>query len=95
MVHSGNQDHLMFIGLDPNSEYQSGKYDDGSGEYLAGLDTRQGPIENWNGSRTGYNLSKWIDPDPSLKENLTSHQLIPWPFIRYAEVVFKLRRGIN
>ena len=75
------------IGLDPNSEYQSGKYDDGSGEYLAGLDTRQGPIENWNGSRTGYNLSKWIDPDPSLKENLTSHQLIPWPFIRYAEVV--------
>ena len=75
------------IGLDPNSEYQAGYYDDGSGELLNGLDTRQGPIENWNGTRTGYNLKKWIDPDPSLVENLTSHQVIPWPFIRYAEVV--------
>ena len=54
---------------------------------MNGLDTRQGPIENWNGTRTGYNLKKWIDPDPSLVENLTSHQVIPWPFIRYAEVV--------
>ena len=75
------------IGMDPNSEYQSGYYDDGSGGLLNGLDTRQGPIENWNGSRTHYNLRKWIDPDPSIVENLTSHQIIPWPFIRYAEVV--------
>ena len=73
--------------IDPYDEYQSGYYDDGNGGLINGVDTRQGPIENWNGSRTHYNLKKWIDPDPSIKENLTSHQVIPWPFIRYAEVV--------
>ncbi|MDC1377729.1 RagB/SusD family nutrient uptake outer membrane protein [Flavobacteriaceae bacterium] len=75
------------VSIDPYDEYQSGYYDDGNGGFISGVDTRQGPIENWNGSRTGYNLSKWIDPDPSIKGNLTSHQIIPWPFIRYAEVV--------
>jgi hypothetical protein len=75
------------VGIDPYDEYQSGYYDDGNGGLINGVDTRQGPIENWNGSRTHYNLRKWIDPDPSIVENLTSHQIIPWPFIRYAEVV--------
>ena len=75
------------VSIDPYDEYQSGYYDDGNGGLISGVDTRQGPIENWNGSRTHYNLKKWIDPDPSIVENLTSHQIIPWPFIRYAEVV--------
>ena len=73
--------------IDPYDEIQTGYYDDGSGGLINGVDTRESPIENWNGSRTHYNLRKWIDPDPSIKENLTSHQVIPWPFIRYAEVV--------
>ena len=68
-------------------EIQTGSYDDGSGGIINGVDTRESPIENWNGSRTSYNNRKFIDPDPSLVENLTSHQVIPWPFIRYAEAV--------
>ena len=75
------------VSIDPYDEIQTGYYDDGSGGLINGVDTRESPIENWNGSRTHYNLRKWIDPDPSIKENLTSHQVIPWPFIRYAEVV--------
>ena len=74
------------VSIDPYDEIQTGIYDDGSGGYINGVDTRESPIENWNGSRTRYNLKKWIDPDPALKENLTSHQVIPWPFIRWAEV---------
>ena len=73
--------------IDPYDEVQTGYYDDGNGGLINGVDTRESPIENWNGSRTRYNLRKWIDPDPAIKENLTSHQVIPWPFIRYAEVV--------
>ncbi|MDA7711009.1 RagB/SusD family nutrient uptake outer membrane protein [Flavobacteriaceae bacterium] len=73
--------------IDPNDEIQTGYYADGSGGFINGVDTRESPIENWNGSRTHYNTRKFIDPDPSIVENLTSHQLIPWPFIRYAEVV--------
>ena len=75
------------VSIDPFDEIQTGYYDDGNGGFISGVDTRESPIENWNGSRTHYNLKKWIDPDPALKENLTSHQVIPWPFIRYAEVV--------
>ena len=75
------------VSIDPYDEIQTGYYDDGSGGLINGVDTRESPIENWNGSITHYNLRKWIDPDPSIKENLTSHQVIPWPFIRYAEVV--------
>jgi hypothetical protein len=75
------------VAIDPYDEIQTGYYDDGNGGLINGVDTRESPIENWNGSRTHYNLRKWIDPDPAIKENLTSHQVIPWPFIRYAEVV--------
>lgn len=75
------------VSIDPNDEIQTGYYADGSGGFINGVDTRESPIENWNGSRTHYNTRKFIDPDPSIVENLTSHQLIPWPFIRYAEVV--------
>ena len=75
------------VAIDPYDEIQTGYYDDGNGGLINGVDTRESPIENWNGSRTQYNLRKWIDPDPAIKENLTSHQVIPWPFIRYAEVV--------
>ena len=75
------------VSIDPFDEIQTGYYDDGSGGLINGVDTRESPIENWNGSRTHYNNRKFIDPDPSIVENLTSHQVIPWPFIRYAEVV--------
>ena len=75
------------VAIAPYDQIQTGYYDDGNGGLINGVDTRESPIENWNGSRTKYNLRKWIDPDPALKENLTSHQVIPWPFIRYAEVV--------
>ena len=30
------------------------------GSYTPGLDTRQGPIEDWNGSYTGYYMRKFL-----------------------------------
>jgi starch-binding outer membrane protein, SusD/RagB family len=71
---------------DPANEIQTGTYFNGTTK-IVGLDTRQGPIENWNGSFTGYYFRKFIDPDPTLRDN-TGRQNIPWPYFRYTEALF-------
>lgn len=72
--------------MDPNDQIQTGSYANGSGGVIPGLDTRDSPIENWNGSRTGYYVRKFIDADPAVADNQSSAQVIPWPFIRYTEI---------
>jgi hypothetical protein len=76
---------------DPANQVQTGSYDllDEKGALInrKGLDTRSSSIEDWNGSRTGYYMRKFIDPNPALYDN-TDRQNIPWPFIRVTEVVF-------
>ncbi|HEY4337262.1 MAG TPA: RagB/SusD family nutrient uptake outer membrane protein [Puia sp.] len=72
---------------DPANQIQTGAYETTSGGVLqAGLDTRQSPVENWNGTWTGYYMRKFIDPDPNVVDNNT-RQYIPWPAIRYTEAV--------
>lgn len=76
---------------DPVNQIQSGYYEglDKDGKVIAinGIDTRESAVENWNGSRTHYWIRKFIDPDPAVIENQSGSQVIPWPFIRYTEVV--------
>ncbi|MCX6255336.1 MAG: RagB/SusD family nutrient uptake outer membrane protein [Bacteroidia bacterium] len=57
---------------------------DGTTQLVPGVDTREGPIENWNGGRSGYYMRKFIDPtlDPQFV-----NQDIPFRHIRYAEVL--------
>jgi hypothetical protein len=73
--------------VEPYDEIQTGYYDDGNGGTIPGVDTRESPFENWNGSRTHYYVRKFIDPDPALRDNQSNAQVIPWPFIRYTEAV--------
>lgn len=71
--------------IDPFSRIQVGHVYDGSGVLLkAGLDTREGPIEDWNGGKTGYYLRKWVDPtlDPQYVK-----QDVPFKHIRYGEIL--------
>lgn len=76
---------------DPANQVQTGAYDllDSDGKLFnrKGLDTRSSSIEDWNGSRTGYYMRKFIDPNPTLYDN-TDRQNIPWPFFRVTEAVF-------
>ncbi len=74
-------------GIDPYNEIQTGYYDDGNEGVINGVDTRESSIENWNGSRTHYYVRKFIDPDPAIVENQSGAQVVPWPFIRYTEIV--------
>ena len=84
-------------GMEPFNRLQTGAYDDGAGGLVNGIDTRESPVENWNGSRTHYYTRKFIDPDPDKIDNFSDAQIIPWPFIRttemalsYAEASFEL-----
>jgi hypothetical protein len=54
------------------------------GSTLPGIDTRNGPIENWNGSYPNYYLRKFVDPN---NDHRSVAQEIPWPFFRYAEIL--------
>jgi starch-binding outer membrane protein, SusD/RagB family len=76
---------------DPLGQIQTGTYEvtNAQGQKVThfGLDTRNSPIEDWNGSYTGYYVRKFIEPDPGHVDQNT-WQEIPWPAIRVTEVVF-------
>ena len=70
--------------IDPFSKIQVGYVYNGSTMIKAGLDTRSGPIEDWNGGKTGYYLRKWVDPtlDPQYVK-----QTVPFKHLRYGEML--------
>lgn len=72
------------IASDPEGIVQTGYYEKADGTLSPGLDTRQGPIEDWNGTYTGYYLRKFIDP--SINHQYEKQKL-PWRQMRYAEVL--------
>jgi starch-binding outer membrane protein, SusD/RagB family len=49
-----------------------------------GLDTRSGPVENWNGNYGGYILKKFMDDESVGRDQNNENS---WIFMRYAEVV--------
>jgi hypothetical protein len=71
--------------LDPVGVIQTGWFEmPGQSALRPGLDTRESHVQNWNGTKTGYNLAKFVDRDllPDRQQ-----QFNPWVFIRYAEVL--------
>lgn len=70
--------------IDPFSRIQVGYVYNAGAMIKAGLDTRSGPIEDWNGGKTGYYLRKYVDPsvDPQYVK-----QEVPFKHIRYGEVL--------
>ncbi|SEL35390.1 RagB/SusD family nutrient uptake outer membrane protein [Parapedobacter koreensis] len=51
---------------------------------VPGLDTREGPLKNWNGTYTGYYQRKYINP--ALDGEFVK-QDFPWRHFRYAEIL--------
>lgn len=49
-----------------------------------GIDTRNGPVENWNGNYEGYRLKKFMDDEVIGKNEYNENS---WIFMRYAEVL--------
>lgn len=75
---------------DPANQIQTGQYevinDKGAKVIQYGLDTRNSPVEDWNGSYTGYYMRKFVDADPAIVDQNT-RQRVPWPVLRYTEAV--------
>lgn len=71
--------------LDPVGVIQTGWFEmPGQSALRPGLDTRESHVQNWNGTKTGYNLAKFVDNDllPDRQQ-----QFNPWVFLRYGEVL--------
>jgi hypothetical protein len=60
------------------------KWDGSKMVTVAGLDTRQSPFENWNGTYTGYYMRKFVDPTIDAQN---FKQTAPWRYIRYTEIL--------
>lgn len=68
------------------NEIQAGFYTFLDGTIKNGVDTRQGPIEDWNGSRTGLYFRKFSDPNqPASWPN--DLQKIDSPYLRQSEIL--------
>lgn len=74
------------VKFDKFNELQTGFYTFSDGSTVNGVDTRQGPVEDWNGSRTGYYFRKFADPriPASWPNNL---QKVDAPYIRFSEIL--------
>ena len=73
------------VGIDPWNRIQTGHVYDMTDEIIVpGVDTRLGPIEDWNGGYTGYYVRKFVDPsiDPQYVK-----QDVPFRHFRYAETI--------
>lgn len=71
-------------GIDPEGKIQSGYFIQADGSQVAGLDTRQGLIEAWNGTKNGYYIRKYMDPNVVGQYFNNENS---WLEFRYAEVV--------
>ncbi|GAA4305208.1 RagB/SusD family nutrient uptake outer membrane protein [Compostibacter hankyongensis] len=74
---------------DPLGVVQTGRFEKWNSttnkiEIIPGLDTRQSPIEDWNGTYTGYYLMKFMD---RAVQGQFDWQENPWRFIRYTEIL--------
>jgi hypothetical protein len=74
------------VPFDPLNQIQSGHFykADEKTVIALGCDTRQGPVENWNGTKTSYYLKKFLDPTIAGQyfRNTTT-----WVEFRYAEIL--------
>lgn len=74
---------------DPLGVVQTGRFEKwnsatNSISVIPGLDTRQSPIEDWNGTYTGYYLMKFMDRNV---QGQFDWQENPWRLIRYTEIL--------
>ncbi len=74
-------------GLEPENKVQTGYYFKNVGDATpskSGIDTRQGLIEAWNGTKVGYYIKKFMDPTSAGQYFRNTNT---WVEFRYAEIL--------
>ncbi|MFO7257876.1 MAG: RagB/SusD family nutrient uptake outer membrane protein [Bacteroidota bacterium] len=73
--------------FDPDGKVIIRSVETSPGNWVPGLDTRDGPIEDWNGGYSGYYLRKFIDPTVEHEYAAAGgNQEAPWHFFRLGEI---------
>jgi hypothetical protein len=73
--------------IDPEGKIIIRSVETAPGVWTEGLDTRDGPIEDWNGGYSGYYLRKFIDPNVEHEYAAAGrNQEAPWHYFRLAEI---------
>lgn len=76
------------VDIDPVGKIIIRSVETAPGVWTPGLDTRDGPIEDWNGGYSGYYLRKFIDPTVVHEYAAAGgNQEAPWHFFRYGEIL--------
>jgi hypothetical protein len=74
--------------MDPDGKIIIRSVEDTPGVWTPGLDTRDGPVEDWNGGYSGYYLRKFVDPNVVHEYAAAgANQEAPWHFFRYGEIL--------
>jgi hypothetical protein len=74
--------------IDPEGKILIRSVETAPGVWTPGLDTRDGPIEDWNGGYSGYYLRKFIDPGVVHEYAAAGgNQEVPWQYFRYGEII--------
>ncbi len=74
--------------IDPVGKVIIRSVETGPGVIQPGLDTRDGPVEDWNGGYSGYYLRKFVDPAVVHEYAAAGgNQEAPWHFFRYGEIL--------
>lgn len=73
--------------MDPEGKIIIRSVEGPAGVWTPGLDTRNGPIEDWNGGYSGYYLRKFIDPSVEHEYAAAGgNQEAPWHYFRLGEI---------
>lgn len=97
---SGYDPQNPYIGRDPRFYqtifYNGAGYRDRNVETFrpGGRDSQDGP-SNWNTSKTGYYLRKFIDEDMPINNPWNIAGLQPWIYFRYAEILLNFAEAAN
>ena len=76
------------VSIDPVGKIIIRNVETAPGVWTPGVDTRDGPIEDWNGGYSGYYLRKFIDPAVVHEYAAAGgNQEAPWHFFRYGEIL--------
>lgn len=74
--------------IDPDGKVIIRSVETAPGVWTPGLDTRDGPVEDWNGGYSGYYLRKFIDPGVVHEYAAAGgNQEAPWHYFRYGEIL--------
>lgn len=97
---SGYDPQHPYVGRDPRFYqtilYNGASYRDRNVETFipGGRDSKDGP-SNWNTSKTGYYLKKFVDEDMPINNPWNIAGLQPWIYFRYAEILLNFAEAAN